>query len=396
MWKLAYICSLLVIFTIPWEDAFTIGAIGTVTRVIGLITAIIWFGIILVSGKLRKPQWFHYFLFLFVVWNLTSLFWSVSIDESTVQIKTLFQLGVMAYIYWDLYTTPKELNAAMQVYILGGYVAVISTVINYLAGQQISEYSGGRYAGAGVNAVDLALTLALGLPIAWHLAVQIESSAKNQFTKMLNFAYIPTALFAIVLTGSRTAIFVTLPTIIYLFVTFKRIKPLVRLSIFSFLLGSLLFLQHYIPQTAISRLATTASSIYSGDLGGRVQIWRDSLLIFQENPILGIGSGALSSPTALGGAAHNTYISILTELGVIGFIIFMTLLGVVVKRATVQEKQYAQLWITVLAIWAIGVLSLTWEYRKTTWLILSLVIIGAKLYKRQFRVAETTSSPVCN
>jgi O-antigen ligase len=284
----------------------------------------------------------------------------------------------------------------MQVYILGGYVAIISTVINYLAGRQISEYSGGRYAGAGVNAVDLALTLALGLPIAWHLAVHIGYSAKNQFTKMINFAYIPTALFAIILTGSRTAIFVTIPTFIYLFVTFNWLKPLVRLLIFIFLLVSMLILQHYIPQTAISRLATTASSIYSGDFGGRVQIWRDSLLIFQEYPILGIGSGALSSPTALGAAAHNTYLSILTELGVIGFIIFIILLGVVLKRATVQEKQYAQLWITVLAIWAIGVLSLTWEYRKTTWLILSLVIIGSELYKRQFRVAQTMNSPVNN
>ena len=50
MRKLAYFSSLLVIFTIPWEEAFTIGSFGTVTRIVGLLTMILWLGALLSHG----------------------------------------------------------------------------------------------------------------------------------------------------------------------------------------------------------------------------------------------------------------------------------------------------------------------------------------------------------
>jgi hypothetical protein len=36
-----------------------------------------------------------------------------------------------------------------------------------------------------------------------------------------------------------------------------------------------------------------------------------------------------------------------------------------------------------LAIWGIGVFTLTWEYRKTTWLLLTLIVIGANMHNKQ-------------
>jgi len=130
-------------------------------------------------------------------------------------------------------------------------------------------------------------------------------------------------------------------------------------------------------------LGTTSISIASGDLGGRVNLWLQSILYFYDNPIIGIGSGAISSPFVVGVLAHNTFLSVLTELGLIGFILFMSMLVVTLKQAIKQNKNYASLWVTILAIWAIGVFTLTWEYRKVTWLILILIIVGANLRDRQ-------------
>lgn len=392
MRRIAYYGSLVVIFLIPWEEAFTIGSFGTITRIVGVFSMIFWLGSILISGKFRRPNWFYILAFLFILWNIISLVWTVDIDQSMQQVITYIQLGLLAYLLWDLYTTASALRAAMQIYILGSYVTIISTVINYIQGQQIYIYSGGRYAGAGLNAVDLALTLSLGLPIAWYLALINDSQTKNRFLTLVNYIFIPSALFAIVLSGSRTALFTTIPAIIYILSTIQRFRPFSRLVIFFILIGSLIILQQFIPQSVIERFATTATSIITGDLGGRVSLWQASGSIFLESPLIGIGSGALSSPIELSTVAHNTYLSILTELGLVGFLFYLGTLVSILLMIIVQTKPQGQLWFAVFMVWIIGVLSLTWEYRKVTWIMFSMIAISADIYRQQYRKVETVKS----
>jgi len=378
MRKLAFILSIFLIFTIPWEDAVTFAGSASITRYFGIITSIVWLVSVLFSGKLRRPHIFHLLAILFIVWNIASIFWTLALDETIQQIKTYLQLFVLIWIIWDLYNTLKALNNAMQAYILGAYVAIISTIHNYVIGREIKLYSGGRYAGTG-NAVDLALILTLGIPIAWHLATSIDNQHKNKILRLINFAYLPAALVAILLTGTRMAIFAVIPAFVYVLGTSSRLKPTLRLPSLVALVGAMFWLEPLIPRSTFERLGTAGASIIAGDLGGRVNIWLQSLTFFYDHPIFGIGSGALSSNYGVGALAHNTFLSVLTEVGLLGFILFMCVLAVTIHQSIKQEKNYAFLWIAILTIWSIGVFTLTWEYRKATWLILTLIIVGANI-----------------
>jgi O-antigen ligase len=266
----------------------------------------------------------------------------------------------------------------MRAYILGGYITIFSTVFNYITGQGISTYQADRFAGAGTNANDLALILALGLPIAWYLAVTTSKDTRKTFLTLICYAYVPAALFSISLTASRMALFATVPAFVYILATAKRLKPLYGVLILAALIGSLPF----IPQASIDRLGTTGTSLSTGDLGGRGRLWHASMGVFLEHPLLGIGSGVLSTANAIGAAAHNTFLSVMAELGLIGLIFFAGMLAIVTVQALKQAKSTSQLWITVLSIWAVGVFTLTWEYRKTTWLLFSFVVISSSLYRR--------------
>jgi O-antigen ligase len=104
--------------------------------------------------------------------------------------------------------------------------------------------------------------------------------------------------------------------------------------------------------------------------------------VFSKQPLLGVGSGALKTATFLGGVAHNTFLSVLAELGLIGFTLFVGMLAIVAYQAAKQPKWLSGLWLSILAVWCIGAFTLTWEYRKPTWLFLSLVVISADLFRR--------------
>jgi O-antigen ligase len=379
MRRIAFWLSLMLVFTIPWENAITLGELGTLARAIGILSAGFWAGSALVAGRFRRPHLFHMIIFFFVLWNIASFFWSTGSDETVQRIKTYGQLGILAWMLWDLYTTPKALTAALEAYILGAYVAIGSTILNYLEGKKISVYEEGRYAGSGLNAGDLALILALGLPVAWYLATSGSNDRRHRFLKLLNYAYLPASIFAMTLTASRMALFATIPVILYIGGTFKRLKPSYRILILISLIGCLFALGPYVPQPTLDRLATTGDSIVKGDLGGRGRLWAASIAIFYEHPLLGGGSGVLRMPKLLGSVAHNTFLSVLTELGLIGLLLFSMILAIAARGALKQPTSLSRLWLTVLAVWAIGASTQTWEFTKQTWFFLSLVVISASL-----------------
>jgi len=212
----------------------------------------------------------------------------------------------------------------------------------------------------------------LGLPVALHLFFKAGLNNKGILTKLVNLAYIPLSLFAIILTGSRTSLIAVIPFGLYLVGT-HQIKSSRKVLIFSILIISLLILIPFIPRSVTARLSTLVASIEAGDLGGRGGLWWQTILVFSNHPFIGLGSGALDS--VIGSAAHNTFLSIATETGFIGFVLFVAILVIVFFQALKIPNGDSGLWVAVFLTWVIGVSSLSWEFRKLTWLLLNFIVI---------------------
>jgi O-antigen ligase len=94
----------------------------------------------------------------------------------------------------------------------------------------------------------------------------------------------------------------------------------------------------------------------------------------------------------IGSEAHQTFLSILAETGLIGFSLFICTLAIVLNQAARLLKGYSGLWFSVFFIWAIGVLSLSWEMKKITWLFLSFVIIEGAALREQYHSEKLKST----
>ena len=74
----------------------------------------------------------------------------------------------------------------------------------------------------------------------------------------------------------------------------------------------------------------------------RLKIWKDALNKFNMNPVLGAGFGIsyhVKSRAKTWVHPHNIILEILTELGIVGFCIFLLLFGLIFKRAVSIYKQ---------------------------------------------------------
>jgi hypothetical protein len=76
-------------------------------------------------------------------------------------------------------------------------------------------------------------------------------------------------------------------------------------------------------------------------------------------------------------------LSLLVEVGVIGFMLYATILAMAVYSAIHQPKWSCRLWLTILMVWTIGASSHNWEHRKQTWLFLGLATVSASVYGRR-------------
>jgi O-antigen ligase len=359
----------------PWEDSVSTLGLGSLTRVAGFVVAAFWFATILLDGRFRKPQVFHLAVLMFFLWNLASVYWSRDIGNTLQRVQTYAQILLLMLVLWEMLRTASQLDAGLQAYVLGGYVLVVGTIYNYVRGVVAVSYEV-RYSAPGVNAVDLALILLLGLPVALHLALGGTSARKSRILTLINVAYIPLAIFSVILTASRTSLIAILPFGLYL-ATSRQIRLQRKIAIFVGLLLALGILLPMVPEAVISRLSTVGASIGQQDIGGRVQLWQEAIAELADHPILGIGSGTLAA--SIGSAAHDTFISVAAETGFVGLTLFLSILAIAIYQTVQLPRETAGLWLAVIFTWAIGVLSLSWEFRKPTWLFLSLLIIAGGL-----------------
>ncbi len=377
--KLAFAFLWLLVFAMPWEDAITISGFGTSVRLIGMVT--VGFGVMAIveRGKVRRPAPGHIVMGLFVLLAVLSYLWSLYPEGTLVQAFSYVQLFAMVWLIWELAPRVREQMRLMQAYVLGTFVSGIDTLYLFFSHQE-SVYQ--RYAGARLDANDLGLIMALSIPMSYYLLIENKG-----WIAWVYRVHLILAGTTILLTASRGATLATLVALAIVPLTQARLTGRQRiallLTVSLLVYGVLLF----VPSSSWERLSTLPTEFTQGTLTGRTIIWRAGWEIFRSHPFLGIGANAfrvivsrvLAEPIRLderdpAPPAHNTFLSILVEQGVVGFAVFCALLGVLALSLRALPHFQQKLWIVSLAVWLVGVSSLTWEMRKPTWFFFGLLM----------------------
>jgi O-antigen ligase len=376
MRTLAFLVSLAFVFFIPWEGV-ELPTVGSMAKYVGFVAAASWLLAVVWSGRVRAPGVFQAVVFGFVFWNGLSVLWSDAPAVSADRAMTWAQLLVFVLLLWDLYTTRSAVLAGLQGYVLGAYVAVSSAVMNFLGGSSFySHYD--RFSAGDTNPDGFGFLLALGMPVAWYLTSSKAEGRLARALRVANFAYIPTAFLGIALSGTRTALIATIPAMAFGLSSLMRLSRAARLGAVLLLAAALFLVMGQVQSLrSFQRFGTTVSEFTEGDLNNRTNNWLQGLESFVRHPLLGVGANMYRSVNNLGKVAHNSYLSVLVETGLVGLTLFGAILAIAVGQALRQAGWERSFWLSLLAVWAIGASTLTWEHRKSTWLFLSLIVASA-------------------
>lgn len=376
LYKLALFATLFFIFSIPWGNAVWDG----LTRIIGMVA----FGLmgisLMVHGLHTKFSLFHLVIALFGVWLSVSLMWSPDIERGSQLLFTILQLLTISILVTLVIYNKYTLLLFYQSYTLGNLVGAGIIIYNYLNNIESVYY--GRFAIPNLDIDGQSVMLTLAIPMAAYLSTLSQS----KWLKMLYTASIPLIMFAVFLTGTRTASVVAIIGIAYWLFSYRNASVLIKTSFIVVFILSAITVFTLAPQKSVDRIFTTGESITKGTLNNRTVIWGASFEQWKKVPLVGVGIGslgyALNSLHVEYSDAHNAYLHIMVENGIIGLLLYLTLLMLILYYILFTPFSEKIFLLSVLFTILVSQITQHTHLHKETWFVLTMLAIHAYTYSR--------------
>ena len=313
------------IFTvlIPFEQVLALGNSGTtINWVAGAFAGatLVLYGF--ASGRFQSPPRAAFYWGLFVLWTVASTTWAIEPDTSLKWLATGPTLFAFYIVAVSIRVTRRQLSRICLLIVVGGVVA--ASLIIFQFAHHISFEGRASLVVGELQANPNALAFTLLLPFS--LALRALASDVGGLKRTALLASLTLTAISILLTMSRgSLIALAAITLVYLFRAGVGKRVLLPISILAIPL-------FFLPNLFYQRLERAAN-----DRGtGRYDIWLAGLEIVKRNPIF--GTGLANFPVAYRSVsgyahvfplrgytrdAHNTYLQVCAEMGLIGFGLFI-------------------------------------------------------------------------
>ena len=274
----------------------------------------------------------------------------------------------------------KECIHYFQAFVLGALLNGILIFFGSYLGLQILHWGDvgeERMTILGRDPNEMAMVHCFAIAMSLYL-MRIN---KTKVWRILNAATAILCVASILFTGSRTAtIAVVLLILINFLIARKKIGGFASgLVVTLLLMFSVYYVSvNYLDDTILERYTTMGSEIEEGTMANRTLIWNDCINAFLNadafNMLFGYGCNTTPLFTLRGYDAHNVFLKVLVEYGIVGEVLFLYLWYFFIKSAMqLKERDDKFLTLSLLAMIFISFLTLSWMYNILVWIVLILI-----------------------
>jgi O-antigen ligase len=369
-------------------------------KVLGLALAISWLATVARSGGHARLVWATHpglvsLLGAFVGWSVLSLLWSENTVKGLEQLQTSVLVALLIPIVYTGMSKGRDVKAVTGAFVVGSTVAAAYGLISTptISGAQGAADSTGqlnRVAGTVGDPNVLASVLLVGAILAIALALTQRRSPALRVT-LVGCAVL--CLAVTVLTFSRGGLLALAAALV--------VAPLVARRKAAMIGAGLLVVLCIVGYIAVFAPGDARERLVANDGGsGRTDIWEIGWRMVEDKPLAGIGvgnfqsssihylirPGAATERTDLAdnpSVAHNSYLELLAEGGVVGFALYMGVILAALAAATKATRMFLRDGRSDLAIIAGAVLIsivsvlasnffISEQFSKQLWLLLAL------------------------
>ncbi len=290
-------------------------------------------------------------LALLACWAAASALWAQDPGASLAGAQRWALNLALFPIVFTAVDAPRTVRWIFAIFVLGGLLTAVATTLG-LAGAGSAAASEGRLASADVNPNALGGVLVVASVFAGALAAGRDRSAA---ARALWFIAGALTLTGLALTLSRGALIGMVVAFLVAPFAAGPGRRTLALTLAVVACGTLaLSIVAFVPDEATQRLT---SSDKTGS--GRTDIWRVGWRMVQDHPVVGVGAdnfdktsirylvrpGVIQQDEFIVNTpkvAHNVYLQVLAELGVIGLGLFLTIIGLCLRTTLRAAGNFAR------------------------------------------------------
>jgi len=262
---------------------------------------------------------------IYILYATLSLFYVSSFYKAISGLGGILEVFIPFFTTFYIVKRKKEINKFMLFSLFSG-----SVIIAVYAFYEYFILDLRRVGSLTGNANILGVYMLFVLSFIFTTLIY-NSNRKIKITMVIlfiiNFA-------ALLFSGSRAAFFGVIASFLFIIINQRN-------KIYFILLIILLIIPLFLPFNIYDRLYDSFQSLLSGTGDQRIYIWKNALDMFRLRPLTGVGIGQYpiyykiyeGAPVKyrIFTHAHNIYLHILAELGLIGLCIFLWLIYKIIK-----------------------------------------------------------------
>lgn len=318
---------------------------------------------------LRGSGWFILICLVHISWFIASFLWtSMPVDyhhahaiNSQQSIKAHFYLIAVVLLMFQVIRSQSDLQWLFVSFLLGCIWLIALLLSSYEPGGRTV-----RHELKGLDANEMSVIICIGVSLAVYLLVL----GRSVFWRLLGLIYLPLAMIAVLITGSRTGLVVMIAGMSGLIVLFLKANFAIRLASIAVVAATSVWAVDTIPDKTLERLMSTGTELSSGTLSERSITWKKAWREFGEKPLAGQGLGSFRQSMNKHNVeytAHNSYISIAIEQGIVGLMFYLALMMTVFWQSLSLSNVQRWLLIPTLLVVALGQMTLTLHEAMYSW-----------------------------
>jgi len=350
----------LVIFALIAFFALTPGAVGSFVsaQAASLVLALSWLARVATQAVPTRFFWSRHpgitwLAVAFLAWVALSALWAENAGDTLgVLVKYGFD-ALLFVIVFEAIRTPQQVKALLGALVAGGSVAAAYGIV---ASPNLSGLSGSPTAATDLDRLGGTIAdpnlLAAVLVIAFVLAVALTATTRSPALRFVLIGAAGLALLSVFLTASRGGAVGLLAALVTAIVLARGRRAAAIGGAVAVVAVGALYVGAFDPGVA-QRYSTADGG------NGRTDLWKVGWRMSEANLVKGVGAGnfrdasahyVLSEPGAIANTefiidqprfAHNIYLEILAELGVIGLALFLALVGATIGTGVQAARRFA-------------------------------------------------------
>lgn len=306
------------------EDATATESGITAMKFVGPIVILAW----IISLAARQKTRIHMSAFvvvlaLFIGWCSLSLLYAIDSEMALVRLLTFVQLAVVAILFMSVVNDLQRVRGVLWAIVIWATATTLLGLGMYAVGRETVV------TGPAMNRNQFAVYV----NIAIICGLLLFQDTRSRWARFFLVVALPILLVGQALTFSRKgiiALLFALSMIWYRFARERRLLPLIATVM------ALSLIAWFLPEVFWQRVATIVPAIQErkDTFGIRVNLWQLALHMIKERPLTGVGLGNFVPAFARYAegqmhnvqlVAHNAYMSIAAETGIIGLALFLFL-----------------------------------------------------------------------